>query len=148
MVGNDFRDQNVEPAKGELPKKDTLYYMECCFKLADLYTNNSKVILQEDLKDYVSNFGILKQLQQNENGEASDWYYVCRQQKVKAINATAYDCSAEHFYHEAYELAVQGLDEMRCLCRDLFAELYGEDAERFRKLYDPEASTLLMVDWW
>lgn len=35
---------------------------------------------------------------------------------------------------------------MRCLCRDLFAELYREDAERFRKLYDPEASSLFAVD--
>lgn len=146
MVENDFSNQDVEPVEGELPKEDALYYMNCCFKLADLYTNNSQSNIARRLERLCIEFWNTQTIAANENKEASDWYYVCRQQKVKAINAAAYDCSAEHFYHEAYELAVQGLDEMRCLCRDLFAELYGEDAERFCKLYDPEASTLFVVD--
>ena len=146
MVGNDFTDRNVEPAEGELPKGDTLYYMDCCFKLADLYTNNSQSNIARRLERLCIEFWNAQTIAANENGNASDWYYVCRQKKVKAINATAYDCSAEHFYHEAHELAVQGLDEMKCLCRDLFAELFGEDAERFRKLYDPETSQLFTVE--
>ena len=146
MVGNDFSNQNVEPVEGELPKGDTLYYMDCCFKLADLYTNNSQSNVARRLEKLCIEFWDVQTIAANENGKASDWYYVCRQQKVKAINATAYDCSAEHFYHEAYELAVQGLDEMRCLCRDLFAELFGEGAKRFHKLYDPETSPLFVVD--
>lgn len=146
MVGNDFSDRNVEPAEGELPKGDTLYYMDCCFKLADLYTNNSQSNIARRLEKLCIEFWNAQTIAANENRNASDWYYVCRQKKVKAINATAYDCSAEHFYHEAHELAVQGLDEMKCLCRDLFAELFGEDAERFRKLYDPETSQLFTVE--
>ena len=146
MVGNDFSDWNVEPAEGELPKGDTLYYMDCCFKLADLYTNNSQSNIARRLERLCIEFWNAQTIAANENGNASDWYYVCRQQKVKAINATAYDCSAEHFYHDAYELAVQGLDEMKCLCRDLFAELFEGDAERFRKLYDPETSQLFTVE--
>ena len=146
MVGNDFTDRNVEPAEGELPKGDTLYYMDCCFKLADLYTNNSQSNIARRLERLCIEFWNAQTIAANENGNASDWYYVCRQQKVKAINATAYDCSAEHFYHDAYELAVQGLDEMKCLCRDLFAELFEGDAERFRKLYDPETSQLFTVE--
>ena len=146
MVGNDFTDRNVEPAEGELPKGDTLYYMDCCFKLADLYTNNSQSNIARRLERLCIEFWNAQTIAANENGNASDWYYVCRQKKVKAINATAYDCSAEHFYHEAYELAVQGLDEMKCLCRDLFAELFEDDAERFRKLYDPETSQLFTVE--
>lgn len=146
MVGNDFSDWNVEPAEGELPKGDTLYYMDCCFKLADLYTNNSQSNIARRLERLCIEFWNAQTIAANENGNASDWYYVCRQKKVKAINATAYDCSAEHFYHEAYELAVQGLDEMKCLCRDLFAELFEDDAERFRKLYDPETSQLFTVE--
>lgn len=146
MVGNDFTDRNVEPAEGELPKGDTLYYMDCCFKLADLYTNNSQSNIARRLEKLCIEFWNAQTIAANENRNASDWYYVCRQKKVKAINATAYDCSAEHFYHEAHELAVQGLDEMKCLCRDLFAELFGEDAERFRKLYDPETSQLFTVE--
>ena len=146
MVGNDFSDWNVEPAEGELPKGDTLYYMDCCFKLADLYTNNSQSNIARRLERLCIEFWNAQTIAANENGNASDWYYVCRQKKVKAINATAYDCSAEHFYHEAYELAVQGLDEMKCLCRDLFAELFEGDAERFRKLYDPETSQLFTVE--
>lgn len=146
MVGNDFTDRNVEPAEGELPKGDTLYYMDCCFKLADLYTNNSQSNIARRLERLCIEFWNAQTIAANENGNASDWYYVCRQKKVKAINATAYDCSAEHFYHEAYELAVQGLDEMKCLCRDLLVELFGDDAERFRKLYAPETSQLFTVE--
>lgn len=146
MVGNDFTDRNVEPAEGELPKGDTLYYMNCCFKLADLYTNNSQSNIARRLERLCIKFWEAQTKAAIENGNTSDWYYVCRQQKIKAINATAYDSSAEHSYHEAYELAVQGLNEMKCLCNDLFAELLGEDAERFRKLYDPEALPLFVVE--
>lgn len=140
MVGNDFTDRNVEPAEGELPKGDTLYYMNCCFKLADLYTNNSQSNIARRLERLCIKFWEAQTKAAIENGNTSDWYYVCRQQKIKAINATAYDSSAEHSYHEAYELAVQGLNEMKCMCRDLFTELFGENTEHFCKLYDPEAS--------
>ena len=146
MVGNDFTDRNVESAEGELPKGDTLYYMNCCFKLADLYTNNSQSNIARRLERLCIKFWEAQTKAAIENGNTSNWYYVCRQQKIKAINAPAYDCSAEHSYQEAYDLAVQGLDEMKCLCNDLFAELFGEDAERFRKLYDPEALPFFGVE--
>lgn len=143
-VGNDFMAADLEQTVDEIPREETLYYMDCCYKLADLYTNDSQSNIARRLERLCIQFWDAQIIAANEN--RSDWYYECWEQKVKALNATAYDCSAEHAYAEAYELAIQGFEEMQGLSDALCSELFGEDANRFRILYAPEESELFLVE--
>ena len=96
--------------------KIILYYISCCFQLADLYTNldgykNAKVIEKLCLEFWEEQ----KELAEGEE----EWYYQCWQQKIKALNAIAYDSSAMHEYNEAFTKGTLGLYELYKLGSEL-----------------------------
>lgn len=117
----------------EEKQKQMIYYMQCCFKLADLYTN----ITQNGIAWRLERLCILfwesqmKHLRQEQADYRNKvWYYRCWQQKVKAVNSTAYDYSAEHQYEMAYELGKEGLESAYDLGNELLSHIKMGDEEK------------------
>ena len=114
-------------------QQQMIYYMECCFKLADLYTNITRNGIAWRLEKLCVSFWAIqmKQIRREQtNYQNQVWYYRCWQQKVKAINSTAFDHSAEHQYEIAYELGREGLNSACKLGMELLEHIEMEDEEK------------------
>ena len=150
MYNNSFENnelpQNMEISIPNREKqRQMIYYMECCFKLADLYTNMTQNGTAWRLEELCIHFWE-NQMEQIEKAYADYqrqvWYYRCWQQKVKAINSTAYDHSAEHQYETAYKLGSEGLDSAYKLGMELlkYIEIEKEKKEVLGLLLAPDKS--------
>ena len=138
MSNNSFNKQVVSNEDISIPDKEKqqhiIYYMECCFKLAALYTNITQNGIALKLVKLCVSFW--KSQMKNIKNTYSDykdlvWYYRCWQQKVKATNSTAYDCSVEHLYKRAYKLGRGGLDSAYNLGNELLKHVgLGEEEKR------------------
>ena len=149
MVGATFEDVAWEKMEDRASKEEKTYYMQCCFKLADLYTNNNESGIAERLEKLCIAFWESQmgdEVERGDAGEDSDWYYRCWQQKIKALNSTAYDCSAEHAYEEAYKWGAQGLREARKLCESLMEKCRLKDVAQAKMLYAPEECEHMVVE--
>lgn len=136
-ITNSFRKERKEP----LGLNEILYYMSCCFNLGDLYTNISQTDQAVGLEKLCLHFWecMMKEIADNEK-EQSIEYFQCGQQKVKALNAIAYDSSAEHQYEEAYHYGALGMNEFEKLADELLERLSRDDG-----LDQEEMSTLQTV---
>jgi len=143
MVGATFKDVTWEKIEDRASSEEKTYYMQCCFKLADLYTNNNESGTAERLEKLCIVFW---EKQMEDEVEHSDWYYRCWQQKIKALNSTAYDCSAEHAYEEAYKWGTQGLREAQKLCDSLIEKYIPEEDVQVKMLYAPEDCEQMVVE--
>lgn len=128
---------------------DLIYYMTCCFKLADLYTNHNQNGIAQRLEAKCVQFWD-NQLQGIESDAArlqnkSVWYYRCWQQKVKALNATAYDYSAEHDYKNAIIFGKKGLTEAQKLGIELIEQIEPEQKEMLLILLNPDDAELFAI---
>ena len=135
----------------EEKQRQLLYYMECCFKLADLYTNISKNGIAWGLEKLCVSFWKcqMEQIKLEEMEYQNQvWYYRCWQQKIKALNSTAYDHSAEHKYKEAYMLGKKGLVSARELGRALLdkIELDSKEKDTMFMILDPDQNIEFSVD--
>jgi hypothetical protein len=130
---------------------DVVYYMDCCFKLADLYTNFNQNGTAWHLEQLCVSFwdkqmhGMERENRQND-ADGQVWYYRCWQQKVKALNAMAYDYSAEHKYESAYQFGKEGIKETEKLGNKLIGILGPEQAEMLQIILNPEASEMFAVN--
>ncbi|MCI8749196.1 MAG: hypothetical protein HFH67_15275 [Lachnospiraceae bacterium] len=156
MYNNSFENnelpQNMEVSIPNREKqRQMIYYMECCFKLADLYTNMTQNGTAWRLEELCIHFWE-NQMEQIEQAYADYqnqvWYYRCWQQKVKAINSTAYDHSAEHQYETAYKLGSEGLDSAYRLGMELLKhiEIEKEKKEVLGLLLAPDTSEEFSVE--
>lgn len=126
-------------------QEDCVYYMTCCFKLADLYTNNNQNGIAHRLEELCVKFWD-KQLEGLENSEEkSTWYYRCCQQRIRALNATAYDYSAEHNYATAYSFGKRGLKAAQELGRELLEIINPQQKDTLLILLNPEESEKFIV---
>lgn len=156
MHNNSF-DSEIALFEGENIVSDTekqeqmIYYMKCCFELADLYTNITKNKIAWKLEELCVLFWE-RQMEQirkeQEDYQNQVWYYRCWQQKLRALNAMAYDYSAEHQYEKAYKFGTEGLDSSVRLGEELLAkiEMDHEEKDMLRIMLNPEGNTVFSVD--
>lgn len=145
--------------------EQAIYYMKCCFGLADLYTNLNISGAAENLEKLCLRFwDCMEQMTDARPlGEVALWQ--CRRQRIKAMNSIAYDASQEHEYAVAYEYGGKGLallqqsalamaelldvpEEIRLIitpeteesfhvntCTEISAEVYEKLKEGYKLLY-------------
>ncbi len=144
-----FEGENVISNKEK--QEQMIYYMECCFKLADLYTNMTRNKIAWKLEELCVLFWE-RQMEQIEREQADYqsqvWYYRCWQQKLRALNAMAYDYSAEHQYEEAYKFGKEGLESSVILGEKLLAQIEMDQVEKetLRIMLKPEGNVEFFVD--
>ena len=127
-------------------------YMDCCFKLADLYTNITKNGIAWRLEELCILFWkrrmqLIRKKQIDYKNQV--WYYRCWQQRVKAINATAYDYSAEHEYKAAYKFGKIGLYSAYVLGIELLERIgmeIDEERDTLRMMLNPDIDMEFSVD--
>lgn len=90
--------------------EDTIYYVGCFLKLADLYTNKDGYETAQAIE--LSCVKFWDEQKSKIDNDEDIRYYRCWLQKIRALNAVAYDASAMHEYEVAYENGRKGLDEV------------------------------------
>lgn len=153
-LNNNFENENPEQwgyrAIADEEQEELVYYMTCCFNLADLYTNHSQNGIAQRLEELCVQFwdNLLQKITNNapDLHDRPVWYYRCWQQKVKALNATAYDYSAEHCYKKAYAFGKLGLEETEKLGSELLKEIEPEQAETLLMLLNPDNSEMFSIN--
>lgn len=151
FVHNEFSPDTETSIPDKEKQQQMIYYMECCFKLADLYTNITQNGTAWRLEELCICFWELQMKQIKRvyaDYQEYVWYYRCWQQKVKAINSTAYDHSAEHQYETAYELGKEGLDSAYELGMELLKhiDMKKEEKEILGILLAPDESEKFSVE--
>ena len=152
-LNNNFENEKPEQWKQAIieygEQEQLIYYMTCCFNLADLYTNNNQNGIAQRLEKLCVQFwdNQLKITDIN-----TIWYYKCWQQKVKALNATAYDYSAEHNYKMAYYYGKKGLEEAEKLGNNILNEIdlknknNPELVKTLKILLNPDEQEIFLVN--
>lgn len=127
----------------EEKQKQMIYYMKCCFKLADLYTNITRNGIAWKLEKLCVSFWEHQMKQiicAQADYQNQVWYYRCWQQSVKAINSMAFDHSAEHQYKAAYKFGKEGLRSAENLGKELLEhiEMKEEEKDILRMMLEPD----------
>lgn len=93
--------------------RKAIYVMQCCFDLADLYTNLNMSGEARKLEglclqfwEYMESFAA-GETEARPVDQVARWE--CRRRRIKAMNAIAYDSSQEHDYSMAYQYGTEGL---------------------------------------
>lgn len=94
-------------------------YMELCFNLGDLYTYNSHTKEAVELELLWLHFWETLLIKISETDSKTVEYFECYQNVIRAINAVAYDLSAEHLYKQAIQYGTRGLKELIRLASEL-----------------------------
>lgn len=94
-------------------------YMELCFNLGDLYTYNSQTKEAVELELLWLHFWDTLLIKISETNSKSVEYFECYQNVIRAVNAIAYDSSAEHLYEQAVQYGTRGLKELILLATEL-----------------------------
>ncbi|MCM1045439.1 MAG: hypothetical protein NC417_08000 [Candidatus Gastranaerophilales bacterium] len=127
-------------------------YMQYCFNLGDLYTNNSQNDEAEQLEKLCLYFWekMLEKIKREYSDSAE--YFQCQQKIVKARNAIAYDLSANHSYSSARDYGEDGMNNLKELAVQLLDRLVQESkiSEGEREIYEiivfPEESPEFTVN--
>lgn len=118
-----LKDAMKEKIGNKLPDiKDMVYFMECCFRLSDMYTNINCSTTAYNLEGLGIIFweNIVEMIPENKKDGA---YWKCKQQLAKQINAYAYDNSQEHNYNIAYENCKTGLQLVYDTTKEIINQL-------------------------
>lgn len=139
LIKNAFQSIHMEDKRMD----DVLYYMEGCLKLANLYTyyNAPDVAIRIEKLCLVfwEKFGELYSKSDIE-------FWQCREQQIKALNAIAYDSSAEHDYETAYGHGRKGLGKLQETIEELLNQYLPEWKEFFDLLINPEKKEDFSID--
>lgn len=147
-ISNDFNEFDVT----NIEMKDVCYYMQCCFNLGDLYTNNSQTGEAVRLEMLCLEFweNMIEKLNSNQQEDIK--VFRCKQQKIKALNAIAYDSSAEHQYDIAFRYGTMGIEEFETLAGELIDRLMegqvfnNEENNGLQLIINPEQSQDFVVN--
>lgn len=124
----------------------TLYHMECCFKLADLYTNMNLSSYARNLEILCMDFWKHMEHLAVERQEAKDKFWRCRHQRLKAINANAFDNSQEQNYDAAYQYGQMGLELLKESAAEILTLLSDEKKDVLNLIVNPEDSEEFKVN--
>lgn len=137
-------------AMDELRIEDIDYYMGCCFNLGYLYTNNNQADMAVRLE--ILWLAFWENVEQKCNAEKSrELLFLSRQKQIKALNAIAYDLSAEHRYAEAYNYGTKGLELLADFAENLLGLLYDgarisqEEDSVLRIIASPEKAEQFVI---
>lgn len=135
----------------ELRIEDIDYYMDCCFNLGYLYTNNNQADIAVRLE--ILWLAFWENVEQKCNEEQlGELLLLSRQKQIKALNAIAYDLSAEHRYAEAYSYGTRGLELLanfvgnllELLCAE--ARISPEEDSVLRIIANPENAEQFVIN--
>lgn len=160
LENQDLSDENIENLENMLKEnieKDSgciksniidgfVYFMECCFKLSDMYThiNCSSAAYNLEKLGIIFWENIIALIPEEERNAE---YWKCNQQLLKQVNAYAFDNSQEHNYKVAYDYCKKGLklayfmtenilNNFKSLCKE--EKMSNVDVEILRIFINPE----------
>ena len=128
--------------------KKAIYVMQCCFNLADLYTNLNmsgearnleKLCLQfwENMENLAAGEIVVRPVDQIV-------FWECRRRRIKAMNAIAYDSSQEHEYPAAYRYGTEGLKLLDSSMQDMIRLFNVPDEVRL--IISPEGTNEFAIN--